>query len=128
MSEPDIQIQRDYPQTLVNSQWVKWAAERIAELEQEVERLRKCYEGQVLQTTALDRKLAELEAELEKESFYARKQKTMRYERDAQLAALREALDYVYRDCKVRAVDGVVPLGIGCWDKVRKALQESSDE
>ena len=34
MSEPDIQIQRDYPQTLVNSQWVKWAAERIAELEQ----------------------------------------------------------------------------------------------
>jgi regulator of replication initiation timing len=34
MSEPDIQIQRDYPQTLVNSQWVKRAAERIAELEQ----------------------------------------------------------------------------------------------
>ena len=33
---------------------------RIAELEQEVERLRKCYEEQVLQTTALDRKLAEL--------------------------------------------------------------------
>mgnify|MGYP000912349750 CR=1 FL=1 len=36
MSEPDIQIQRDYPQTLVNSQWVKWAAERIAELEQQL--------------------------------------------------------------------------------------------
>ena len=39
---------------------------RIAELEQEVERLRKCYEGQVLQTTALDRELAELEQEAER--------------------------------------------------------------
>ena len=41
MSEPDIQIQRDYPQTLVNSQWVKWAAERIAELEQQLAELRE---------------------------------------------------------------------------------------
>ena len=40
MSEPDIQIQRDYPQTLVNSQWVKWAAERIAELEAENKAMR----------------------------------------------------------------------------------------
>jgi len=41
MSEPDIQIQRDYPQTLVNSQWVKWAAERIAELESYVTELER---------------------------------------------------------------------------------------
>ena len=45
MSEPDIQIQRDYPQTLVNSQWVKWAAERIAELEAENKALRKLLES-----------------------------------------------------------------------------------
>ena len=48
MSEPDIQIQRDYPQTLVNSQWVKWAAERIAELEQQLAELREAVDMAIL--------------------------------------------------------------------------------
>jgi len=64
MSEPDIQIQRDYPQTLVNSQWVKWAAERIAELEAEVAPLegRKVID-MLKYVDSLERKVVNLTAE-----------------------------------------------------------------
>jgi hypothetical protein len=36
MSEPELQVQKDAPPTLVNSEWVKWAHRRIAELEQQL--------------------------------------------------------------------------------------------
>lgn len=60
MSEPDIQIQRDYPQTLVNSQWVKWAAERIAELEAIMADAKLVIERQRDERMKLEAQMAEL--------------------------------------------------------------------
>lgn len=49
-------------------------------------------------------------------------------ELEAENEALREALQYVHGDLKLRAVDGVVAVGNGCWFKINKALEGSSDE
>jgi hypothetical protein len=41
----------------------------------------------------------------------------------ARVGELEAALKYVYDDCKIRAVDGVVPIGNGCWTKLCKTLE-----
>lgn len=65
----------------------------------------------------LEQSIAELEQELEKERQICW---DIMGERDKYA----EALEYVKRDCEARAVDGVVPLGDGCWRGVLAALQE----
>lgn len=47
---------------------------------------------------------------------------------DKRIAELEEALKTVYDDCKIRAVDGVVPLGNGCWTKICKALEPPQEK